>query len=156
MDKLNLLINKINKNSININNLSNKIKNIVEEYDGKDWEKYIVKTEDNYYKNLIYNNDEYEMFVVSWMPNKNSTIHDHPKNGCVFKILKGSLIEERYELNTINYINEDKFEKGDVSFISNEMSLHKVRNDNDFITVSLHIYSPPKYKIKSYERGGKS
>ena len=156
MNQLNLLINKLNENSVNKDTLSNKIKNIVEQYDGKDWEKYIVKTKDNYYKNLIYDNSEYEMFIVSWMPNKDSTIHDHSKNGCVFKILKGSLIEEKYELNTIKYISQDIFKEGDVSFISNDISLHKIKNNNDFITVSLHIYSPPKYKIKSYERGGKS
>ena len=156
MKNLNLLIKKINKIGVNKNTLSKKIKNIVGQYNGKDWKKYIVNTEDNYYKNLIYNNDDYEMFVVSWMPNKNSTIHDHSKNGCVFKILKGSLIEERYELNSIKYLGEDKFKQGDISFISNDMSLHKVKNNNDFITTSLHIYSPPKYQIKSYERGGKS
>ena len=156
MNNLNLLIKKINKIGVNKNTLSKKIKNIVGQYNGKDWGKYIVKTKDNYYKNLIYNNDDYEMFVVSWMPNKNSTIHDHSENGCVFKILKGSLIEERYELNTIKYLGEDKFKEGDISFISNDISLHKVKNNNDFITTSLHIYSPPKYQIKSYERGGKS
>ena len=70
MNNLNLLIKTINKIGVNKNTLSKKIKNIVGQYNGKDWGKYIVNTDDNYYKNLIYNNDDYEMFVVSWMPNK--------------------------------------------------------------------------------------
>ena len=49
----------------------------------------------NYYKNCVYKNELYDIYIVSWMPNKKSTIHDHPKNGCLFKVLKGKIQEIR-------------------------------------------------------------
>ena len=89
------------------------------------------------------------MFVVSWMPNKNSTYnHLFSKNGCVFQISsKGSLIEERYELNSIKYLGEDKFKQGDISFMCNDMIL--VKNNNDFISTSLHIELHQNIKLIS-------
>ena len=127
------------------------IENIVKSYNGNDWKDHVTSGDKPYIKNSVYENENYEIFVVSWMPHRHSTIHDHAENGCIFKVLKGTLTEEKYHPKTINYLGKNIYETNGVSYIINQTSLHRVINYCDDIAVSLHIYSPPRYKIKSYE-----
>ena len=41
-------------------------------------------------------NELFEIIIISWNYNQKSPIHNHPENGCLMKILKGSLTEEKY------------------------------------------------------------
>ena len=82
-----------------------------------------------------------------------SQIHDHPEQGCVMKIVQGCLIEDIYtNLNNThakliqrNYLNIN----GLASKSSNKI-LHKITN-NESISVSIHIYFPPKYQSNIYK-----
>lgn len=151
MDTLPKLVDNINKEWGNYHKNISFLTKILKDYNGKDWSEYIINdTSLNYIKKLVYENDNYEVFVVSWMPNGSSTIHDHSENGCVFKILKGTLIEDRYDPKTIKYKGSENYNTNEVAYICNESCYHKVNNIEDKVTVSLNIYSPPKYQIKSY------
>ena len=144
------LVRKINL-FFNGNKKINFLKSFMEQYKGEDWKSYITECEENYIKKLVFRNEDYELFVVSWMPGKGSTIHDHSKNGCLFKILRGELIEERYS-NEIKLENSTLFNGNNIGYIENEEGLHRMLNKTDKIVVSLHLYSPPNYKIKSYDK----
>jgi len=144
------LVRKINL-FFNGNKKINFLKSFMEQYKEEDWKSYITECEENYIKKLVFRNEDYELFVVSWMPGKGSTIHDHSKNGCLFKILRGELIEERYS-NEIKLENSTLFNGNDIGYIENEEGLHRMLNKTDEIVVSLHLYSPPNYKIKSYDK----
>ena len=156
------MINNLSDLIITINNNYNNedelvtIKDIINKYKGNDWRNYVIVPDDlnkNYIKNLVYENNDYELFIVSWMINKESTIHDHSNNGCIFKILNGKIIEERYDKNTLDNIETNIYNVGDISYINNNMNLlHKIINNNNNIGVSLHIYSPPRYKINSFSK----
>lgn len=144
------LVRKINL-FFNGNKKINFLKSFMEQYKEEDWKSYITECEENYIKKLVFRNEDYELFVVSWMPGKGSTIHDHSKNGCLFKILRGELIEERYS-NEIKLENSTLFNGNNIGYIENEEGLHRMLNKTDEIVVSLHLYSPPNYKIKSYDK----
>ena len=100
INSLKELIIKINEYYQKNTSLIN-IKDLLNLYKGTDWINYIVHSglnsnikmdiNKNYYKNCVYKNELYDIYIVSWMPNKKSTIHDHPKNGCLFKVLKGKI-----------------------------------------------------------------
>jgi cysteine dioxygenase len=144
LKKINLFFNK--------NKKINFLKSFIEQYKGEDWKEYIEKCEGDYIKKLVFRNKDYELFVVSWMPKSGSTIHDHSKNGCLFKILRGELIEERYSMNDIKLESSNLFKKDDIGYIENEEGLHRMINKTENIVVSLHLYSPSNYKIKSYNK----
>ena len=144
------LVRKINL-FFNGNKKINFLKSFMEQYKEEDWKSYITECEENYIKQLVFRNEDYELFVVSWMPGKGSTIHDHSKNIYLFKILRGELIEERYS-NEIKLENSTLFNGNDIGYIENEEGLHRMLNKTDEIVVSLHLYSPPNYKIKSYDK----
>lgn len=105
-------------------------------YDADDWKKYIKET-DFYEKNLIYRNDIYEIFLISWNKDSKTKFHNHPKNGCLLKILEGTLIESYSISSNITELNPN-----DISHINHNM-YHSITSINN--SYSLHIYSPPLY-----------
>jgi len=93
MDTLPKLIDNINEEWDNDHKDISFLTKILKKYNGKDWSEHIINdTSLNYIKKLVYENDNYEVFVVSWMPNRSSTIHDHAENGCVFKVLENGCV----------------------------------------------------------------
>lgn len=137
------------------NNLDNNklydLKNYVEQYSGDDWKKYVSFTDDTYKKNLVKKNDELEMIVICWNNNQVSGIHDHPSNGCILKVLQGELEEHNYcnINNMLELLNVNLCKENSISYQEGKNGLHNIKN-NDNKTISLHIYSPPNYKLSFY------
>ena len=132
MDNLQELFNIFSYKIDNCNNLLDCVKDLVN-YNGVDWQKYIVKN-NNYHKEIIYCNDKIEIYIITWMPNASTRIHDHPNKGCLVKVLEGELTEtefinrENLELhsytscNNIFYNNTNILKKNDIGFkIKNEI-----------------------------------
>jgi cysteine dioxygenase len=144
------IIDNINLDYSNLNEINlEKIENILKQYNGLDWNKYINIDKSDYNKKLIYKNNNFELFIITWMPNNGSKIHDHSSNGCILKILKGSLTEKRYN-NNLQHIKTNIIYKNNISFISNKICYHSINNNNKSISVSLHIYSPSNYIANIY------
>ena len=62
------------------------------------------------------------------------------------------MIEERYSINEIKLESSTLFNENNIGYIENEEGLHRMLNKTDEIVVSLHLYSPPNYKIKSFDK----
>ena len=128
----------------------------LEQYIGTDWTQHILTKPSNGYtygRNLVYKNEEIEVYIITWFPNSQSAIHDHPEIGCIVKILENSLNEDIYELNTYNkatFIKTTKLNVNSISFKSGNKILHKIINPNNSISVSLHVYSKPQFCCKRY------
>ena len=107
-----------------------------------DYDKYINFDSKKYKKNLIKRNDNMEIILICWEKNQETLFHKHPKNGCLMKIIKGSLEETIKKsdkiINNIYTINN-------CSYIHDNIGIHKVKNIGDDKSISLHIYSPPKF-----------
>lgn len=116
---------------------------LIKNYKFLDWEKYIKTCHDNYHRNLVYRNSDFEILVISWLPGQKTPIHSHPENGCIMKVLKGQLCETKITQNDKKFINT--YCKNDTSYIHNSIGKHIISNDSDNLAVSLHIYSPPNF-----------
>lgn len=121
---------------------------LLKEYNGKDWEDYIEYNNKKYNKKVAFKNDLFEIVVISWDTNQSSPIHDHASNGCLLKILKGKLLEERYE-NIYKIKKKTILKKNNISYIEGTEILHKIINNTEK-SVSLHIYSPADYIANIY------
>ncbi|MBI96888.1 hypothetical protein CL656_07075 [bacterium] len=147
MCKINSLINLyyILNNNFN-NNDFKKLISIVNLYDGSDWKYFsIINKNKNYNKvfiPLISNN--IEMYIITWNKHIISKIHNHSKNGCILKLLKGELYENHYD-HSLNLLSHNKINKNDTTYIDNKLGYHSIISKNE-LSVSLHIYSPPKHK----------
>lgn len=123
--------------------------NLLNNYKSNDWQEYTVNQNKPYSKKLIYENNLFDMYLISWNKNTVSNIHDHSNNGCILKVLQGKIIEDIYDEN-LNFIKSNKFNKNDISYIDNNIGYHAITNINNDMTYTLHIYSPPKYKTNYY------
>lgn len=144
------LINKINeyfKNNDNDNvNLIN-CKGMLEEYKSDDWKNHIKFSEScSYSRNMIYRNDNFDIYLICWNKQAETPIHDHADNGCLLKVLNGKLSEIIYD-NEMNDIKTN-LEQDNIGYMHNSIGTHKVINVNNDISHSLHIYSPPNYICK--------
>ena len=122
-----------------------KVKNILKEYDDQDWKSYIYINEYTYNKSIVYENNLFEIYIITWDILQKSQIHDHPKN-CFMKVLQGKLEEQKYDIDLKN-TSITVLQKDDISFIDDK-GYHKIKNIHDDVTVSLHVYSPIKHKAK--------
>ena len=120
-----------------------KYKNLLENYNGSDWKNYIKLDKKKYQRVKCYQgiNNNFAIYIISWNNFQSSSIHSHPKNGCLLKVLEGVLIEKRYKHDRL--IKNNKLEKNNVSYIHDNIATHKILNNNNFPVYSIHIYSPP-------------
>ena len=135
----------------NENNIKHLYK-IIKKYDGDDWKKYKITNKNTYNKFYVNGNNDFDMYIITWNKNQESKIHDHSKNGCIYKILEGHLIEEEYDYDLkLNCIKSLFSDSCNIGYINNDRNLHKIINYNDNIAVSLHIYSPPNHNTIYYD-----
>jgi cysteine dioxygenase len=121
-----------------------KIKNILETYLELDWIKFIKLNENDYNRNLVYQNNFFEIFIITWNINQKAKIHNHAENGCWLKLLQGQIKEDIYD-DKINIITSNILSQNCISFMKDDIGLHSIQNIGD-IAVSLHIYSPINHR----------
>lgn len=126
-----------------------------------EWEKYaLCDPSRGYTRNGVDEcNKKANLLILVWNPSNGSLIHDHANAHCVMKILKGTLVETRYEWPE-NFIEQQnhycplspamkvskstELKTGDVAYMADTLGLHRVSNpDPNEVAVSLHLYTPP-------------
>jgi cysteine dioxygenase len=90
----------------------------------------------------------YTLLVLCWNPGRESKIHNHPCQGCFVLPMSGSLKETIYSVHPETDEIREEFsticKPGSISFMNDELGLHKIGNASSEIgAVSLHLYTPP-------------
>jgi len=110
---------------------------------------YLQKKEKDYYKiKLPYTdcNDMFDMYIIKWLPGSISPIHNHPKLGCILRILEGEVLEKKYDhdinLETTTLLTND--ENYDInlktSYIDDSQNYHSISNISYKPAYTLHVY----------------
>jgi hypothetical protein len=94
----------------------------------------------------IWSNELYEIILISWSSNFKSPIHDHPDNGCFVKVLEGTFKETIYN-SSLEEIETKLLHINNVSYLHNKIGFHTIQNMTSKQGLTLHVYSPPNYKI---------
>lgn len=157
-----------NAQSQNSNNITHKITNVLQnnahlltyyyQSNAKDWHKLSRPNPKHYQKTwLSLDNVPLEMApseqlpfgiaILTWLPGQMTDIHSHPEHGCIMMPLRGTLIEERFHVleslpNKYLSVKKNIITTGQTAFINNDMGVHQVKNNENDIAVSLHVYSP--------------
>ncbi|KAL7899474.1 RmlC-like cupin domain-containing protein [Trichoderma sp. SZMC 28014] len=128
-------------------------------YDSGDmqWSKYAFgDASRGYTRNLVdEGNGKSNLLVLVWSPGKGSPIHDHGNAHCLMKILRGDLTETRYAFpnddepeRQMNVISEKTYRENQVTYMADDLGLHRVSNRGSDFAVSLHLYTPPNVAKK--------
>ena len=87
--------------------------------------------------------------MLVWSPGKGSPIHDHGNAHCLMKILKGDLTETRYALPSgdeeepMLAISERTYKENAITYMADELGVHRVSNRGSEFAISLHRKSTP-------------
>lgn len=130
---------------------------LLQSYNGDDYRQFIEFSDYNYTRNIMYINNVIEIVLICWNIGQQSTIHDHPHNGCLMKMVEGNLIEEvyskvdsNYRVSSYKYDSTNYLDHGDIRYQENKYIIHKISNSFMNPAISLHIYSPPNYIANDY------
>eukprot|EP00744_Colponema_vietnamica_P003009 GILI01004661.1.p1 GENE.GILI01004661.1~~GILI01004661.1.p1 ORF type:complete len:234 (+),score=37.46 GILI01004661.1:63-764(+) len=132
------------------------VTDLLERYDSSlgDWKKYAYFDEGRYTRNLVATDQKtYTLILLCWAKGQGSPVHDHPCDGCFVRVVDGAIRETRYEnkigCGTLREISCKQFQEGQVTYITDDLGLHKMENPNsDKETVTLHLYTPPFQSCK--------
>ena len=151
MSNLNTVFDLISKNIQSGEKLKN-LGYILEDYDGDDWKQFCSYCSEKYKRNLVKKDSNIEMLVLCWDHNQESGIHSHPKNGCIMRVISGSVKEEVYEKfeGNVECVGYNIPSNNDVGYREGENGLHNIINISEGKTVTLHVYSPPDYNPTFY------
>jgi cysteine dioxygenase len=149
MQSLEDLHNSLKSNITNIRYVSDFYR-FLESYTAEDWLDLVDFSHESYNRITIFAGKSFELLLLCWEQGQSSEVHNHPSQGCIFKLLKGQLEEQKYnnnlELTATNTINV-----GGISYMHDSLGLHKVSNQGAGPAISLHIYAPGNYIRKSYQ-----
>ncbi len=126
---------------------------ILSEYKGDDWKEHVKHSDASpYLKVCAFINEHIEIDVLSWKSARGSKIHDHPSKGCLLKIMSGYLIENIYvkKNDEIKFVETKQLNTNHISYKCGDSFLHNIDNPTEDYSVSLHVYSPPNYKLNYY------
>jgi len=100
---------------------------------------------EKYFRNQIYvKENEFEIVIIGWYCDQETSVHGHPNGGCLFSVLEGSLLETRYPSQKSTLLEK----QNGVRYIDNTLGKHSVICVSTSPSISLHIYSPPFFQNK--------
>jgi len=110
----------------------------------------------SYKRTLLYNDGNIDIYLIGWNNKQASKIHDHPDNGCVMRVLKNQVSEETYIMRDsgLEKVTYKCLTVGQTGHIKKNTILHRIMNETDEQSLSLHVYSPPNYKTRYYDEKG--
>jgi len=110
--------------------------------------------EKGYTRNLVRGGEWYHLLVLCWRSGQRSPIHNHAQSTCGVRVLTGVATETKFEKTPsglLKAVISRDLEEGGVC-ASQDADVHQISNlqgaGKDLVT--LHIYSPPLLKMKTY------
>jgi hypothetical protein len=95
----------------------------------------------------LWRDDHVDVWVISWGSGSDTGFHDHDVSCGAVAVVEGEIVEERLVLGgaprTLRHRAGDAFD-------FDAAHVHRMRQDSDVPTVSIHAYSPPLWRLGSY------
>ena len=120
----------------------------------EDLKPYKVFGDSVYRRNLICENDWYELLCICWRSGQRSPIHDHAQSTCGLRIMEGVCTETIFESTPSGQIKAVGSNDCGVGHVcaTQDAEVHQISNLQSEGTdlVTLHIYSPPLRSMATY------
>lgn len=109
---------------------------------------------ETYRRNLLKEGSHYHALLLCWKAGQRSPIHDHTGSACGVLVLRGRATETLFERTEEGLIYATASRTLDEGMIcgSEDSDIHQISNlqPNGSELVTLHIYSPPLFKMNTY------
>ena len=98
----------------------------------------------------IYRDHHIDVWLLCWTGTQDTGLHDHDVSGGAVRVVEGELDEDRLVFGA--GVETTRYEAGQ-SFRFDASRIHDVRNAGAESATSLHLYSPPLWRMGYYEIG---
>jgi predicted metal-dependent enzyme (double-stranded beta helix superfamily) len=98
----------------------------------------------------LYRDHRLDCWLICWTGRQDTGLHDHDVSGGAVRVVEGALDEDRLAFGS--GIDTTRYQAGE-SFRFDSSRIHDVRNAPGHESVSLHLYSPPLWRMGYYEVG---
>ncbi len=121
-----------------------------------DLKSFVHFRKDNYGRNLIAQNNSYELICLTWLPNQMTPIHDHCGQRCWMFIQSGHLAFKTFKPPLTDFSPLIAYGSGEVltspssAYIDDGIGVHAISNLGDEPAVSIHLYAGPIPKCRVY------
>ena len=124
------------------------------EIDIVDLSEHLHFADTGYKRNLVRATPQYHAWLLCWKNGQRSPIHDHSGSACVVRVLRGTLTETLFEIAPNGHVKATfsrDFTLGSL-IGSEDTDIHQVSNlqAGDAELVTLHVYTPPLNRMKTY------
>jgi hypothetical protein len=114
-----------------------------------DWQPIVRFAADRRWFRRIELTDEYEIWLLSWLPGQHTGFHDHGRTRGAFAVAQGELRETLATPGSTRTRRRAAVQ-GSITRFGGE-HLHDVGNVGGQPAVSVHAYSPPLSAMRRYE-----
>lgn len=90
-----------------------------------------------------------EAWLICWMPSQDTGLHDHDRSGGAVHVATGTVAEERMVLGR-GGLDTVEYPSGS-GFCFDASRIHNVRHTGAGPAISIHLYSPPLWRMGYYE-----
>jgi|1186.fasta_scaffold13500_3 hypothetical protein len=127
------------------------IERLVEDLAGhpEAWRGLVRHSEEERIYERIHRDHHLEAWLICWMGEQETGLHDHDVSSGAVRVVEGRLAEDRLVLGGDGLVTT-VYEAGG-GFRFDATRIHDVRHVGDLPSVSLHLYSPPLWRMGYYE-----
>jgi len=99
----------------------------------------------------LHRNHHLDAWLICWVAAQETGLHDHDVSGGAVRVVEGTLAEYRPVLGR-RRLDAVRYGPGE-AFCFEASRIHDVRHVGKRPAVSLHLYSPPLWRMGYYETG---
>ena len=121
----------------------------------REWMSRVRLSPDERWYERLHADDQYEVWLISWLPGQGTGFHDHGGSAGAFGVVWGTL--EEHQAGTAGTAGRPSVTA--VSVTAGRVRsfgpayIHDVRNTSEAVAVSVHAYSPPLTEMTRYDLG---
>jgi hypothetical protein len=115
------------------------------------WRRHVRHSADERVYTSLYRDHHLDVWLICWTGSQDTGLHDHDLSGGAVRVVDGELDEDRLRMGS--GIDTTRYRAGE-SFSFDATRIHDVRHAGEQPTVSLHLYSPPLWRMGHYAVDG--
>ena len=124
----------------------------------REWMSRVRLSPDERWYERLRADDQYEIWLISWLPGQGTGFHDHGGSAGAFSVVWGTLEEHQAATRPRapgrpHRVTAARVSAGGVRSFGPEY-IHDVRNTSQAVAVSVHAYSPPLTEMTRYDLTG--
>ena len=121
--------------------------------DSKELLNYATWKKQGYTRNCLARSEDYEIILLCWDQKAVTPIHGHGGQDCWVYQVNGKVLEMRFTKNDDNDLQLSEkliLGDGDISYMTDEMGYHLIKNNSKESAMTLHVYAGPIDECEVY------